>query len=338
MTAPLLAQDRDTLALDAWLASEAQVVGDLSRDGLRALDPNTLDPLAHRLAASSGVRVTIIGRDGTVLGESDEDRRTMENLAVRPEVAPVLRGTPGTAVRHSSTTGRDVLYVAVPVRDGGTIIGVARAALPVTTLGSLAARLGGLMVGIGLVAAAIALTGLVLLAGTITRPIGALTARAEALVAGSPADLEMRGLAEVERLGRALRRMATSIMEERRAAVAERDRLAVMVDELSDALVIADEAGRIVLANRAAQTIIAPDAKVGRTLVDVLREHEVLDAIGRARLGEDEVAEVERAEPPRFARVVARRIAYHARGRRSPADNSSGCVSRELWRPSLPRC
>ncbi|MDP9265676.1 MAG: cell wall metabolism sensor histidine kinase WalK [Chloroflexota bacterium] len=309
VSAPLIAQDHDTLALDAWLTSEAQVVGDLARDGLREQDASVLDPLAHRFASSAGVRVTIIGGDGTVLGESDEDRRTMENHATRPEVAPALSGTPGTAVRRSATLGRDLLYVAVPVRDGDAVIGVARAALPVTTLQSLAARLGGLMVGIGLIATVIALTSLVVLAGAITRPIGVLTARAEALAAGTPVDFEMHGPAEVERLGRALRRMATSIMGERRAAEAERDRLAVLIDELSDAIVIADHSGRIVLANRAAQRIIAPDAKAEGTLVEVIRDHEVLDAIGRARLGEDEIAEVERAEPLRFTRAIARKLA-----------------------------
>lgn len=309
VSAPLVARDHDALALDAWLTSEAQIVGDLAHDGLRDDDASALDALAHRLAASARVRVTIIGRDGTVLGESDEDRRTMENHATRPEVAPALNGTPGTAVRRSATLGRDLLYVAVPVRDGDAIIGAARAALPATTLQSLAARLGGLMVGIGLIATAIALASLVLLAGAITRPIGALTARAEALAAGTPVDFEIRGPAEVERLGRALRRMATSITGERRAVEGERDRLAVLVDELSDAILIADDLGRIVLANRAAGRIVGPDAKAGGRMVEVIRDHEVLDAIGRARLGQDVTVEVERTEPPRFARAIARRLA-----------------------------
>jgi two-component system phosphate regulon sensor histidine kinase PhoR len=308
ISAPLLAQDHDQQALDAWLTSEANVVADLAGDGLRAQDPNLLDPLAHRLAKSAGVRVTIIGRDGVVLGESDQDRRTMENHASRPEVAAALGGVVGGTLRRSDTVGRDLLYVAVPVRDSGTIVGVARTALPLTALQSLAAKLGSLIVGIGAIAAAIALLALVVLVRAITRPILTLTARAEALASGAKVDFSVSGPEEIERLGGALRRMAATITGERAKAESERDRLAVLIDELTDTIVIADRDGRIVLANRAAATSLGATAAPGHALIEAIREHEVLDAVRRARVGEDEVAQVERSDPPRFARAIARRL------------------------------
>jgi signal transduction histidine kinase len=43
--------------------------------------------------------------------------------------------------------------------------------------------------------------------------------------------------------------------------------------------------------------------------LDVVRDHEVIDAIARARRDSDSVAHVERTEPPRFQRIVARRLA-----------------------------
>jgi len=43
--------------------------------------------------------------------------------------------------------------------------------------------------------------------------------------------------------------------------------------------------------------------------MDVVRDHEVIDAIANARSETDSVAHVERTEPPRFQRVVARRRA-----------------------------
>jgi len=309
LAAPLLAQDHDRQALDAWLTSEANLVGDLARDGLRARDPNVLDPLAHRLGASAGVRVTLIAPDGLVLGESDEDRRTMENHAGRPEVAAALAGGVGNVVRHSDTVGRDLFYIAVPVRDGGAVVGVVRTALPLTALQSLAAKLGALIVAVGIAATAVALLALVVLARAITRPIRTLTSRAEALADGAPADFTIVGPEEVERLGGALRRMAATITGERALAEAERDRLAVLIDELTDAILIADSDGRIMLANRAATQALGPAAARGHQLIEAVREHEVLDAVRRARIGADEVAQVERSDPPRFARAIARRLA-----------------------------
>ncbi len=309
LAVPLLAQDHDRQALDAWLTSEANLVGDLAHAGLRTRDPDVLDPLAHRLAASAGIRVTLIAPDGVVLGESDEDRRTMENHSGRPEVAAALAGAVGNVVRHSDTVGRDLLYIAVPVRDDGALVGVARTALPLTALQSLAAKLGALIVGIGIVASAVALLALVVLARAITRPIRLLTDRAEALADGAPADFTVGGPEEVERLGGALRRMAATITGERAKAEAERDRLAVLIDELSDTIVIADADGRIALANRSATQTLGTAAAPGHALVEAVREHEVLDAVRRARIGADEVAQVERSDPPRFARAIARRLA-----------------------------
>src|SRR2546428_4374159 len=118
VAAPGLADRHDAETLEAWLGSEARLAGDLARDGLRARDPNVLDPLAHRVASSAAVRVTFIDTTGVVLGESDEDRTTMDNHASRPEVAAALAGNEGGAPRLSATVQRDLLYVAA--RPSGT--------------------------------------------------------------------------------------------------------------------------------------------------------------------------------------------------------------------------
>ena len=307
IAAPGLADRHDTETLGAWLASEARLAGDLARDGLRARDPSVLDPLAHRVASSAGVRVTFIDPSGVVLGESDEDRTTMDNHASRPEVAAALAGNEGRATRLSATVQRDLLYVAVPVRDGGQIIGIARTALPVTTLESFASRLGGTIALAGALATAVALAVVVLLSRAVTGPIGALTRSAEIVAGGGSARFEPGGPDETRRLGDALRTMSDRITGERHDAETERDRLAVLIDELGDAIVIADGDGMIQLANRGASEIL--EAVAGRRLMDVIRDHEALDAIANARSDADTVAHIERTDPARFQRVVARRLA-----------------------------
>lgn len=308
VAAPGLADRHDTETLGAWLGSEARLAGDLARDGFRARDPSALDPLAHRVAVSAGVRVTFIDTTGVVLGESDEDRATMDNHASRPEVAAALAGNEGSATRLSATVQRDLLYVAVPVRDGSQIIGVARTALPLTTVESFASRLGGTIALAGALATVVALAVVVLLSRAVTGPIGALTRSAETVAGGGSARFEAGGPDETRRLGDALRTMSDRITGERYDAESERDRLAVLIDELGDAIVIADADGRIERANRAATELLGAPL-VGRRLMDVVRDHEVIDAIANARSDADSVAHVERTEPPRFQRVVARRRA-----------------------------
>jgi two-component system phosphate regulon sensor histidine kinase PhoR len=308
IAAPRLADQHDAETLGAWLGSEARLAGDLARDGLRAKDASVLDPLAHQLARSAGVRVTFIDPTGVVLGESDEDRLTMENHAARPEVAAALAGREGSAVRVSATVQRDLLYVAVPVRDGAQIVGAARTALPVATLESFASRLGGTIALAGALATAVALAVVALLSRAVTGPIGGLTRSAEAVAGGAAARFEAGGPDETRRLGNALRTMSERITGERRDAETERDRLAVLIDELGDAILIADVDGRVERANRAAVEQLGSPL-VGRRISEVVRDHEVLDAIARARADEDTVAHVERTEPPRFQRAAARRLA-----------------------------
>ncbi len=282
IAAPGLADRHDAETLQAWLGSEARLAGDLAHDGLLTRDPNVLDPLAHRIATSAGVRVTFIDPTGVVLGESDEDRKTMDNHASRPEVAAALAGDQGNAIP--------------------------RAALPVTTLESFASRLGGTIALAGALATLVALAVVVLLARAVTGPIGALTRSAETVAGGGSARFEAGGPDETRRLGDALRTMSDRITGERHEAEAERDRLAVLIDELGDAIVIADADGRIERANRAASELLGSPL-AGRRLMDVVRDHEAIDAIAGARADDDSVAHIERTDPPRFQRVVARRLA-----------------------------
>lgn len=77
------------------------------------------------LAGAANARLTLIDRHGNVILDSDVDPGRMENHLSRPEIAAALNGTPGSSIRRSPTTGKDLLYVALPAPEG-----VLRLALP----------------------------------------------------------------------------------------------------------------------------------------------------------------------------------------------------------------
>ncbi|HEY3127134.1 MAG TPA: ATP-binding protein [Candidatus Limnocylindria bacterium] len=298
---PGIATQHEIDVLGARLSSEAALAGDLSRDLFVRGDADALDLLAKRIASDASVRVTFVATDGTVLGESDEDRRTMDNHATRPEVIPALAGGEGRAVRHSATVGRDLLYVAVPVRAGDRIVGVSRLALPLVAVDALAARLSLSLVAAAVVAAIVAILAAWFIQRAISRPIELLTERAEA----QDELVDVRGPVEIERLAAALRRSSAAVRAEHAAAGAERDRLATLIDELGDAIFIADKDGRVLLANAAARATAGNDV-IGRHLPEVIRDHETLAAIASAREGREATATIERAAPRRFIRAVTR--------------------------------
>ena len=117
--------------LEEGVQAQARLVGAAARPALQSTSAGgDLDALAKRLGAEAGVRITIVDRAGTVLGDSEQDPSIMENHSGRPEVAAALHGSQAESRRVSSTVGYGTLYVAVPISDGTQMLGAARVAVP----------------------------------------------------------------------------------------------------------------------------------------------------------------------------------------------------------------
>ena len=75
------------------------------------------DNLADSLSVDTSARVTIIGQDGSVLGDSDinlDQLASSENHSDRPEVIEAHRTGSGISKRYSMTLRTEMLYLAVP--------------------------------------------------------------------------------------------------------------------------------------------------------------------------------------------------------------------------------
>jgi len=77
----------------------------------------------------------------------------MENHSDRPEVAAALAGRTGRSVRYSTTVREQMMYVAVPVEQGGKVLVIVRAAIPVTSIDSTLRSVQARIALIGLVIA-----------------------------------------------------------------------------------------------------------------------------------------------------------------------------------------
>jgi two-component system, OmpR family, phosphate regulon sensor histidine kinase PhoR len=71
--------------------------------------------LIEELASTGQTRITVIDQQGLVIYDTRGDREQMERHDQRPEVISALRDGVGREIRTSSTTGQDMMYVAVPV-------------------------------------------------------------------------------------------------------------------------------------------------------------------------------------------------------------------------------
>ena len=142
--------------------------------------------------------------------------------------------------------------------------------------------------------------------------VGAYAAGAAGWLAFA-AGLALAGILSLVVGGRLSRSFDTIALEaagadasERMTAAAERDRLATLLAELGDAVVFADRDGIVRLANPGAERMLDAREIVGRRLVEVVRDHEILEAIASARSGRETVTQVERDSPRRVLRIAAK--------------------------------
>jgi two-component system phosphate regulon sensor histidine kinase PhoR len=266
---------------DQLLADARLLAGAAAPLLLDETDPETLDRLARGWANRLEARVTIIGTDGLVLGESHEDRTQMDNHLNRPEVQLALKTGQGSSMRYSATLGYEMMYAAVPIQIGEEVgLGVMRVALP---LGEIEANAGRLRqeiliagLGIALVAALLA----VFIAGRTTQPVRELTAVAERMATG---DLDARlfptSRDEVGQLTRAFNHMADQIREQVTSLAEERGRLAAVLDHMADGVLITDGSGQVEMINAAAARLLNTNEEqaLGRSFAQVVPHYPLIE-------------------------------------------------------------
>lgn len=283
---------RDDLLVRARLvAGQAAASGDLD-------DIAALDRLADHLGATAHGRVTIVRRDGTVLGDSAvalEALARMENHAARPEIARALAASEGFGMRLSRTVQERLMYVAVPIERAGRVVGAARISVPLDRIDALVGDLRKTLAAAALVALAVAAVLSWLAAQLVSRNVRALTAAARGMAAGNLAlRTRIAGHDEVATLGRALDQLAASLSSTLEALRAERDLLERILLGMAEGVLVVGADGRIVMMNAAlkAMLLVTGDPE-GRNVLHVIRNADLSEMLDRARAGETPEREIE---------------------------------------------
>lgn len=94
----------------------ANSVSEEIRDLIEFNKLDEIDNFIKKIKTLEGFRITIINKNGVVLGDSILDIETMENHKARPEVIQALNGIVGKSIRFSTSTNEDMLYIAVPLK------------------------------------------------------------------------------------------------------------------------------------------------------------------------------------------------------------------------------
>ena len=281
------------------LFAEARLMARVVEEGLaRGAPPSELDPLVDEAARDVRARVTIVASDGRVVADSSAsgpDLAAMENHSGRPEVRQAFASGAGSAVRHSATVGRDLLYAAVTIRHAGRTLGVARVAMPLEAVEEQVGDLGraetlALLLAFGI-------TGLLTLALTasLARPLREIMDAARQFGGGNlGARIRVRRRDELGELARILNFSADQLQERLGEVARERARIEAILFAMEDGVLAVDHKGSVILANQALSRGLELREAMGRHYLEVIRQREVGGVIEEVlRTGERRLVEVE---------------------------------------------
>ncbi len=211
------------------------------------------DAVARQIGALLGRRVTIIARDGVVLGDSEVQPAgvaLLESHRTRPEVREALRGQIGEAVRRSASVDAEQVYAAAPTRRGevlrlGESLGAVHSTVGQIQRGMLGAGIAALVVGTALSLA---------LAHAATRPLQRVGRVARAMAAG---DLSRRVRSregyEIGEVGDALNTLADELQLRLEQLEGKRGEMQALIDAMAEGVLALDRNGIVRRANPAAR-------------------------------------------------------------------------------------
>ena len=292
-------------SIEARLASLGGVLHDEAREVFKS-GANAAQAFVARVSGPTGARVTLIATDGRVVGESERsagELGSLENHRDRPEVRAALQGRGGRDLRKSATVHAPLLYVALPVRDAGRVIGVLRLALPLSAVTTSYATLHQVMLAGGAVALVVALGIGVFVAGRVTRPVVDMQSIARQMSQGNfRVRAPTRSTDEIGTLGRSLNVMATRLREKIDDLQQEQAKVTAILDGMVEGVVAVDGHEHIVLMNERARAIFSLGAVRGerKPFLEVIRNadlHEVFRASRGAAPGAVERREISLSAP-----------------------------------------
>ncbi len=274
------------------LETRANLLENRIIEHLVPLNAKSIDLTCKELGMVSTTRITVVLPSGKVIGDSEEDPRSMDNHANRKEVRAAIGGNIGNSTRFSRTLQQKMMYVAVPLVKDNKILGVLRTSIPVTsidnTLKSIQRKivLGGLL--IALFAAIISL----LVARRISKPLEEMKKSADRFAEGNLTHrLPVPDTEEMEALGKAMNQMAAQLDSRIKTAIRQKNELETVLSSMLEGVIAVDMDERIISINQVAAMLFngEPEKLKEQSIQEAIRVSELQRFVKRALLSVESI-------------------------------------------------
>ena len=247
---------------------------------------DAIDPLVDRLGKTSDARLTFIGTDGTVWGDTERDNaalRAMDSHLTRPEVQDALQFGSGIRDRYSNTTQTEFRYYAMPIYRHAspqasldkekTLIGICRVAMPMETLNTAISNLRQIVLFASIVGLILTIVFSVFSTKIITKPIEKLTQMTQSVAAGNiDSRVPVDSKNELGQLSQNFNLMTDRVQEQIDKISEEHRRLETILTDMGEGVLLVNGAFEITYANSMATTMLAlPNDYVGKALIEINR-------------------------------------------------------------------
>lgn len=271
---------KSSLLTQAYLI-ESQITD----ESIKKYDPSYLDGLLKKLSPKIKSRLTVINKQGRVLADSEKsatETQEMDNHLGRPEVKSALGGEAATEIRYSSTLKIDMMYTAVPIKEGSEVVGVLRLAIPLIDVKKILlsvrnAVLFGIFFALGL---AFLLGSL--LARVILKPIDKITHISRNFAVG---DFSRRILYdstdELGELSKTLNKMAQDIEDKLAQVTIQNQQLDAIFNSMVEGVIVVDKSSRIVSFNRSIENMFTVSKQIaqGAFFLEAIHNNDISEII-----------------------------------------------------------
>jgi len=255
----------------------------LSDIPLKDIASYDLDEIADKIGRDLDLRVTIIGLDGTVYGDSELDGdhlRRVENHLYRPEVQQALQSGIGESRRFSTTIKEDFLYIA-SVFDKNDTRMIIRLSIPLSEIEQLLNRLEHTL-GFSLLAAFILAVLVSYLASYfISRPLKEISWASQDIAHGNYSKkISLSSNDEIGDLVSAFNYMSEQVKARIEEVNESKSRLEAVFLSMFEGVMVVDVSGSILLINKALKTLLRIEENpLERKPIEVIRNLQIQEIV-----------------------------------------------------------
>ena len=238
----------------------------------------SLSDIASQEGQAAGARATIIDVTGRVLGDSESNPASMENLAQRKEFIAALSGNVGVDERRSTTLRIPFLYVAAPISGGAVRLAY--------SLSDVEAVSGKVWHGLAL-ASALAFGVALFVAATVAiwnaRRLQRIVDIASRIAEGDlRARVEDTSQDEIGRVAATIDATASHVERSFAAVRSSQHQLETLLNSMQDAVIAVSADGMVQWANQSMDRLARQHTRLHAPVVETIRDPDFLAAIRSA--------------------------------------------------------